>query len=112
MSAFPLPPKEDVAKEIGRVASTLTDDMQAAGIRKARELGFDLARGRISLDETLINLSSVRDLLLDASEKGTLVHLPLKLQYTLYSQTLKVAETLTALVNGTDAIHALEDVVD
>jgi chromosome segregation ATPase len=107
-----MPPKEDVAKEIGRVASTLTDDMQSAATKKARELGFDLNRGRLSLDETLSNLKYIRDVLSDATEKSKLIHLPLKLQYTLYSQTLKVSETLTALVNGTDAVQALEDVVD
>jgi hypothetical protein len=107
-----MPSKEDVAKEIGHVASTLTDDMQSAALKKARDLGFDLTRGRLSLEETLINLSYIRDVLLDAAKKGKLVHLPLKLQYTLYSQTLKISETLTALVNGTDAVQALEDVVD
>src|SRR6266446_5222895 len=113
MSTLPsMPPKEDVAKEISRVASTLTGDMQSAALKKARDLGFDLTRGRLSLEETLINLSYVRDVLLDAAEKNKLVHLPLKLQYTLYSQTLKVSETLTTLVNGTDAVQALEDVVD
>ncbi len=107
-----MPSKEDVGKEIGRVASTLTVDMQSAAIKKARELGFDLSRGRLSLEETLINLSSIRDVLLDAAEKNKLIHLPLKLQYTLYSQALKVSETLTTLVNGTDAVQALEEVVD
>ena len=68
MSTSPaLPPKEYVAKATGHLASTLTNDMQAAAVKKARELGFDLARGRISLDETLINLSNIRDLLLAAA---------------------------------------------
>jgi hypothetical protein len=55
MSTSPsVQPKEDVAKEIGRIASTLTDDMQSA-LKKARDLGFDLTRGRLTLEETLIN---------------------------------------------------------
>ena len=111
-NSLSMPSKEEVAKEIGRVASTLTEDMQSAARKKSRDLGFDLTRGRLSLDETLTNLSSIRDVLLDATEKAKLVHLPLSLQYTLYSQTLKVSETLTSLVNGTDAVQALENVVD
>lgn len=107
-----MPAKQDVAKEIGRIASTLTGDMQSAALTKARDLGFGLTLGRLSLEETLINLSNIRDVLLDATEKSKLAHLPLRLQYTLYSQALKVSETLTALVNGTDAVYALEDVVD
>ena len=107
-----MPSKEDVAKETGRLATTLTDDMQSAGLRKARELGFDLSRGRLSLEETLVNLSQIRDVLMDAARKNKLIHLPLKVQYTIYTQTLKVSETLTALVNGTDAVQSLEDVVD
>ncbi|MBI5083132.1 MAG: hypothetical protein HZB13_00835 [Acidobacteria bacterium] len=101
-----------MAKEIGRVASTLTDDMQSAALKKARDNGFDLRRGRLSLNETLINLSRIRDVLLDATDKRKLIHLPLKIQYTLYQQALQVSETLTSLVNGTDAVLALEDVVD
>ncbi|MGC4054480.1 MAG: hypothetical protein QM757_35830 [Paludibaculum sp.] len=107
-----LPTKEVVAREIGLVAGTLTDEMQTAALHKARELGFDLARGRLSLEETLINLSTSRDVLRDAAEKGKLEHLPLKVQYTLYKETAKVAETLGTLVNGSDAVQALEDVVE
>src|SRR5258708_26195363 len=107
-----LPPKEDIAKEVGRLASTLTEEMQAAALKKARDLGFDLNKGRLSLEETLINLSHGRDLLLAAVAEGKLVQLPLQLQYTLYSKTQKISETLTSLVNGTDATQTLEDVVE
>jgi hypothetical protein len=77
-----LPPKEDVAKEIGKLANTLSNEMQTAAVKKARELGFDLQRGRLSLEETLINLSHNRDLLIDAAQKSKLPQLPLKVQYT------------------------------
>jgi len=107
-----MPPKEEVAKEIGRVASNLTNDMQSAALKKARELGFGLTGGRLSLEETLINLKNIRDVLLEAAEKNKIALLPLKVQYTLYTQTLKVSDTLTTLVNGTDAVQVLEDVVD
>jgi len=74
-----LPPKEDVAKEIGKLASTLSNEMQTAALNKARELGFDRNRGRLALEETLINLSHDRDLLIDATDKAKLSQLPLKL---------------------------------
>jgi hypothetical protein len=107
-----LPQKQDLPKEIWKVATTLSDDAQNAAMRKARELGFDLTKGRISLEETLINLSHNRDILLDAADKHKLVQLPLKLQYNLLAQTQKISESLTALVNGTDALLTLEDSVD
>jgi chromosome segregation ATPase len=112
MSNAPLPPKGEVAKEIGAVATTLSNEMQAAALKKALELGLDLNKGRLSLEETLINLSQSRDILADAAQKGKLTQLPLKLQYALYAQTQKISEILTALVNGTDAIQPLEEAVD
>jgi hypothetical protein len=112
MSTETTPPKQELAKEIWRTATSLSDEMQNAAIRKARELGFDLSKGRISLEETLINLTRIRDLLIDAGEKNKLVQLPLKVQAALYSQTQKVVESLSALVNGTDAIMGLEDSVE
>jgi hypothetical protein len=107
-----LPLKQDLPKEIWKAATTLSDDAQNAAMRKARELGFDLSKGRIPLEETLLNLSHNRDILLDAANKNKLVQLPLKLQYNLLAQTQKISEALTSLVNGTDALLALEDSVD
>lgn len=107
-----LPQKQDVPKEIWKVATTLSDDAQNAAMRKARELGFDITKARIPLEETLINLSHNRDILIDAADKNKLSQLPLKLQYTLLSQTQKISEGLTALVNGTDTLLVLEDAVD
>jgi hypothetical protein len=109
-SALPL--KQDLPKEIWKAATTLSDDAQNAATRKARELGFDLNKGRIPLEETLLNLSHNRDILLDAADKKKLVQLPLKLQYNLLAQTQKISEALTSLVNGTDALLTLEDSVD
>lgn len=107
-----LPEKQDLPKEIWKVATTLSDEAQNAAMRKARELGFDLNKGRIPLEETLINLSHNREVLLDAADKNKLVQLPLKLQYILLAQTQKVSESLSALVNGSDALLPLEDSVD
>src|SRR5262245_14521756 len=107
-----LPQKQDLPKEIWKVATTLSDDAQNAAIRKASELGFDLAKGRIPLHETLLNLSHNRDILLDAAENNKLSQLPLKLQYNLLTQSQKISEALNALVNGTDMVLGLEDSVD
>ncbi len=107
-----LPQKQDVPGDLRRIVTTLSDDAQSAAVRKCQELGFDPNKGRISLEETLINLSQARDILLDAIDKGKLTQLPLKLQYALLSQSEKAAQALTALVNGTDAVINLEDSVE
>jgi len=82
-----LPKKEDLPKQLWDVATTLTPEAQNASLKKAKELGFDLERGRIPLEETLINLNHAREVLLDAVEKSKLVQLPLKIQYSLLVQT-------------------------
>ncbi len=107
-----LPQKQDVPGDLRRIVTTLSDDAQNAAVRKSQELGFDTNKGRISSEETLINLSQARDILLDAIDKGKLTQLPLKLQYALLSQSEKAAQALTALVNGTDAVINLEDAVE
>jgi hypothetical protein len=107
-----LPQKQDLPGDLRRILTTISDDAQNAAIRKCQELGFDPNKGRIPLEETLINLSQARDILLDATEKGKLTQLPLKLQYTLLSQSEKAAQALTALVTGTDAVVNLEDAVE
>jgi len=112
MSSAAVPPKQDVPKELWAVATTLSDDAQNAALRKCHELGFDTNKGLISLEETLINMSGARDILLDAVDKGKLTQLPLRLQYSLLNQSRRVADVLTALVNGTDAVVNLVESVE
>ena len=112
MSSTLILPKQDLAQELRRIAATLTDDAQNAALRRCKGLNFDTNKGLISLEETLINLSSARDILLDAAEKGKLMQLPLRLQYSLYEQTQRIAQQLTSLVNGTDEIVNLVDSVE
>jgi DNA repair exonuclease SbcCD ATPase subunit len=112
MSTNPLPPKESLAQQLRRVAATLTDDAQNAALRKSKELGFDTNKGMISLEETLINLSEARNILLDAVDKGQLAQLPLRLQYALYEMTKSISQELTSLANGTDEITNLVDAVE
>jgi hypothetical protein len=111
-AAVPLPQKQDVPKEIWRIATTLSDDAQNAALRKAREMGFDLNKGRITLEETLINVSKGRDVLLDAVEKSKIPQLPLKLQFILLTQAQAAANCLSDLGAGKDTVVALEDSVD
>jgi len=100
-------PEARSTKEIWKVATTLSNDAQDAATRKARELGFDLKQRTDPLEETLLNLSHNRDILLDAADKTSSCRLPLKLQYNLLAQNSEDSKALTSLVNGTDALLAL-----
>jgi hypothetical protein len=112
MSSNPIPPKETLAQELGRIANTLTNDAQNAALKKCQELSFDTNKGMISLEETLINLSEARDILLDAVSKRKIIQLPLRLQYALYDQTQRIAQQLTSLTSGTDEIINLVNSVE
>lgn len=104
--------KEDLPKKLWETATTLSDEAQSAAIRKAQELGFDINKGKIPLEETLTNLTQNRDLLLDFVDQAKFPQLPLSVQYALIGQVEKVSQSLTALVNGTDAIAILVDGVE
>jgi hypothetical protein len=106
------PTKADLPRELQRVLNTLTEDAQRAALRKCTELGFDPNKGRISLEETLINLTQARDILLDSIDKGKFVQLPLKLQYAFYNQVLGVDRELKELIDGRDAVVNLETAVE
>jgi hypothetical protein len=109
---MPSPDRRDVSKELWQIATTLTPEAQDAATRKAREQGYDTDRGHISLEETLINLSDARDIIVDAVEKKKVNLLPLKLQFSLLSQLNEAGDQLTNISNGKDSIQALEGAVE
>lgn len=106
------PDKAELANEVRRTLNTLTDDAQRTAVKKFTESGLDPDKGKIPLQETLINLSQNRDTLLDAVETGKFVQLPLKIQYTLYDQVQAIARELAELGEGKDAILNLEAAVE
>jgi hypothetical protein len=104
--------KDSVPSKLWEVVTTLTDSAQQAGVRKARESGFDLDAGQIPFEETLLNLSHNREVLLDAINKGRIVQLPLKLQYRLLAEATKVKLQLESLIAGADVAVPLESAVE
>lgn len=105
--------KEQLPSKIFDVVSSLTDAAQQAAILKAKQQGFSIDAGEIPLEETLINLSNNRDVLLDAVKKGRIVQLPLKIQYRLLSEATKVKTLLETLIAGTsDVVASLSSAID
>jgi hypothetical protein len=109
---MPSPDKQALPKELWQVATTLTKEAQEAAVGKCAELGFDVNRGHIPLDETLINLSDARDVIIDAVEKNKVTQLPLKLQYSLLEQLKSASDQLASISSGKDSVRALEAAVE
>ncbi len=107
-----MPSPNNIPKELWQVATTLTQEAQEAAVRKCQELAFDTIRGHIPLEETLINLSDARDVIIDAVEKNKMTQLPLKLQYSLLEQLKSASDQLASISSGKDSVQALEAAVE
>lgn len=104
--------KRDIPSLLLDVVESFSPEAQQAAFRKARELSFDLNKGELPFDETLINLSQNRDVLREGIKAGKIPQLPLKIQKALLSEAKKTSIHLTALANGTDAVLQLENAVE
>lgn len=94
------------------IVQTFSDEAQATAKKKAIDNGFSLTRGEIPFEESLINLSHSRDLLISSIEDGALPQLPLKIQNQLIADAKRVSAQLTQLLNGADSVVALGSAVD
>ncbi|WP_353072458.1 hypothetical protein [Tunturiibacter gelidiferens] len=104
--------KRDNSTVLWETIQTFSDEAQTAAKKKATELQFSFNRGTIPFEETLINLSRNRDLLIAAIEDSALPQLPLKIQNQLISDAKKISSQLNQLTNGIDSIVTLESAVD
>ena len=86
------------------ILTTLTEEAQNASLAKANERSFDLKRGIIPLDESFINLSTARSLLMDAIEKRKLIQLPITVQKHLLTHLEEISKFLAGLTSGTDEV--------
>ncbi len=104
--------KEESMIKIWEMLTRLTEEAQIAALSKCKEIGFDLNRGIVSLEESFINLSAARSILTDAIEKNKLTQLPITIQKTILGQLEAISNSLTALNNGTDEIVNLVDRIE
>jgi hypothetical protein len=102
----------NISQALSDTIATFSDDAQQVTLRKAKELGFDLNKGVIPFDETLLNLTNDRDVLLDAIEKNRLTQLPLKIQQGILADAKKVSAHLASIALGSDSIIPLENAVE
>ena len=100
------------SESLRQIVLTFSDEAQAAAKRKAIEQLYPLDRGAIPFEETLINLSRNRDILLKSIDDGAIPQLPLKIQETILNDARKVSAQLSNLQNGSDSVIPFETTVD
>src|SRR5207245_2855905 len=82
------------------------------GMAKGKELGFDLNKGEITLDESFINLNDDLATLKDAIEKKKLIQLPLSIQKDIDGHLETVSSFLTSLGGGSDEVVNLTGAIE
>ena len=70
-------------ERISEILNTLSEEAQQAALAKCQELGFNLGRGVVPLDESFINLNEAKDVLMNSVRDNKLVNLPITIQQTL-----------------------------
>lgn len=101
-----------MTEQIWEKLNSLTEDAQNAAIAKAKELSFDLNKGLITFDESLINLNADVATLRDAIQKSKLQQLPLSIQKVLYEDLDKILKFLAGLISGADEVLNLVESIE
>jgi hypothetical protein len=94
------------------ILTTFTEESQKAALDQCTEKGFDIKRGIVSLDESFINLSSIKNILTDAIQKKKLIQLPISVQTVLLANLESISHSLTNLVTGTDEVENLSKFIE
>lgn len=99
-------------EKIWEILTTLTEETQKAALDKCTELGFDIKRGVVSLDESFINLTNSKNILSDAIQNRKLIQLPISVQKILFTNLEAISRSLTSLINGTDEVVNLSNYIE
>jgi hypothetical protein len=102
----------EVLSKMSEVLTTITDEAQAAVIKKCEELGLDMNRGVVSLTETFFNLNQIKDILTDAIEKKKLNQLPLTIQKNLFTGLENVSLHISSALSGSDEVVNIVNAVE
>jgi superoxide dismutase len=94
------------------ILTTFTEESQKAALDQCAEKGFDITRGVVSLNESFINLTNAKSILVDAIEKRKLIQLPITVQKVLLNHLESISRSLTNLANGTDEVENLSNFIE
>jgi hypothetical protein len=99
-------------EELHKLLTTFTEESQNAGRAKVAELNLNPNAGVVPLDESFINLSYSRDILLDAIEHRKLIQLPITVQQTLLKNLNEISRAQASLLGGTDEVANLTGAIE
>ncbi|MFM9971930.1 MAG: hypothetical protein ACKVQK_26415 [Burkholderiales bacterium] len=94
-------------EKISNLLATFSQEAQVAAASKCAELGYDPNRGRITFDESYINLRASCDILRDAIDKQKLIQLPITVQDVVVGLLESISNAQTNLTAGTDEVEVL-----
>lgn len=94
------------------ILTTLTEESKKAALAKCVELGLDANRGKVSLDESYINLNAAAIILKDAIEQRKLIQLPITIQTDLVAILESIAKHQTNLIAGSDEVINLSNAIE
>src|SRR5579859_5402259 len=92
--------------------NSLSEDAQNAALGKAKELNYNVDKGIVSMNESLINLNGDIATLRDAIEKQKLNQLPLSIQKSLHDQLVGLEAFLGGMIAGKDEVINLTNAIE
>lgn len=101
-----------IIPRLSEILTTFTAEAKTAALAKCAELGFDVNRAEIPIEESFINLQSVTRILRDAIERQKLNQIPLSLQKRLLEAAEAVSNSLTGFTAGRDEVETFTNAVE
>jgi predicted nucleic acid-binding Zn-ribbon protein len=99
-------------EKIWELLTTFTDESQKAALDQCVEKGFDIKRGIVSLDESFINLTAAKNVLIDAIQKKKLIQLPISIQKVILNHLESISKALANLAAGTDEVENISNYIE
>ena len=84
--------------------NSITDEFERAVETKCVELTYDKNKGIITLEESFINLNSIKEELLSAINSEKLVQFPITLQKEIIGALSNIIKYGTEIINGSDSV--------
>lgn len=94
------------------ILTTFTPEAKTAALEKCSELGFDVNRGEIPIEESFINLQTATRVLRSAIEQNKVNQIPLSLQRRLLESVEAISASLTGFIAGRDEVETFTNAVE
>lgn len=107
-----MPDAASIIPRLSEILTTFTPEAKTAALAKCAELGFDVNRSEIPIEESFINLQAATRVLRDAIERQKLNQIPLSLQRRLLEANEAVSISLTGFTAGRDEVETFTNAVE